>query len=80
MAVPQELKDVPIPPDLDPRERETCNESSDSSCEQWQLADGRQLCSCRDADTAKFDGRRVKNGRRVRIAKYAKLERGAMLA
>ena len=44
------------------RESVACTESSDSSCEQQQLADGRQ--PCRDADTAKFDGRRVKNGRR----------------
>ena len=28
-----------------------------SSCEQWQLTDGKQPCGCRDADTAKFDDR-----------------------
>ena len=58
----QELNDVPIAPGLR-SEKETFNESSDSSCEQQQLADGRQPCSCSD-DTAKFDGRRVKHGRR----------------
>ena len=59
LAVPQELKDMPIPPDSDRRERRTTKA-------QRQLADGRQPCSCRDADTAKFDGSRVKNGRRGR--------------
>ena len=34
LAVPQELKDIPITPDSDPRK-----ESNDSNCE--QLADGR---------------------------------------
>ena len=39
LAVPQELKDVPIPLDSDPRERETCHKSSDSSCEhRWKTA------------------------------------------
>ena len=35
LAVPQELKDMPTPP-LFRSEKKTCNESSDSSCEQWQ--------------------------------------------
>ena len=34
LAAPQELKDVPIPFDSDPRK--TCDKSSDSSCEQRQ--------------------------------------------
>ena len=42
-------------------DKETCLEGSDSNCEQWQITDGRQPCSCRDADTAKFN-RRVKSG------------------
>ena len=50
LAVPQEFEDMPIPPGLRP-ESETCHEGSDSSCKQWQLTDGRQPCSCRDADT-----------------------------
>ena len=40
---------MPIPPDSDPRKRRA-HEGSDSSCEQWQLTDGRQPCSCRDAE------------------------------
>ena len=56
LAEPQELKDTPIQPEPDPRKR-TCHEGSDSSCEQWQLTDGRQPCSCRDADKVKFDDR-----------------------
>ena len=73
MAVSEELKGMPIPPDSDPRKRRVMK-AGDSSCEQWQLTDGRQPCSCRDADTAKFDGRRVKNGcrggRERRIQKF----------
>ena len=43
-----------ITPDSDPRKRRALKAVT-SSCEQWQLADGRQPCHCRDADTAKFD-------------------------
>ena len=64
--------DLPIPLDSDPRE--TCLQGSDSSCEQWQLTDGRKPCSCRDADTAKFDDRRVDSGcrgsRERRVQKF----------
>ena len=41
LAVPQELQDMPIPPDSDLRK--TCHEGSDT-CEQWQLTDGNQSC------------------------------------
>ena len=44
LAVPQESKDMPIPPGSDPRKR-------------------RAMKAAR-TDTAKFDGRRVKHGRR----------------
>ena len=64
--VQQESKDVPIPSDSDPRKRraiKAATATASSSCEQQQLADGRQPCNCGDADTAKFVGRWVKNGR-----------------
>ena len=50
---------MPIPPGSD-SEKEACHEGINGSCEQWQLTDGRKPCSCRDAETAKFDDRRVK--------------------
>ena len=53
LTAPQNLKDTPIPPDSD--SKKTCHEGIDSSCEQWQLTDGRWPCSCRDADTVNFD-------------------------
>ena len=34
-------------------------EAGTVGCEQQRVVDGRQACGCRDADTAKFDGRRV---------------------
>ena len=49
LPVQQGLREMPIPLDSDPRKRRVME------------THGRKPCSCRDADTAKFDDGRVKN-------------------
>ena len=63
----REPKDAPVPPDSDSEKRRAMKaatvDASSSGLQMERLADGRQPDGCRGADAARFDGRRVKDGR-----------------
>ena len=58
----RESKDAPIPPDSDSGKRRAMKaatvDASSSGLQMERLADGRQPHGCRDADSARFVGRR----------------------